>query len=108
MKQPIISGSSRIRRTPYSKRVEEAGVKSYSVYNHMLLPTVFDTLENDYHHLKRAVQVWDVSVERQIEIIGPDATIPEDKDPSEITMEEALILIEKRKEYDKSKKKRKK
>ena len=74
MKQPIISGSSRIRRTPYSKRVEEAGVKSYSVYNHMLLPTVFDTLENDYHHLKRAVQVWDVSVERQIEIIGPDAT----------------------------------
>ena len=74
MKQPIISGSSRIRRTPYSKRVEEAGVKSYSVYNHMLLPTVFDTLENDYHHLKTAVQVWDVSVERQIEIIGPDAT----------------------------------
>ena len=74
MHQPTISGSSRIRRTPYSKRVEEAGVKSYSVYNHMLLPTVFDTLENDYHHLKTAVQVWDVSVERQIEIIGPDAT----------------------------------
>ena len=39
----------------------------------MLLPTVFDTLENDYHR-ERAVQVWDVSVERQIEIIGPDAT----------------------------------
>jgi DNA topoisomerase I len=37
-----------------------------------------------------------------------NATIPEEKDPSEITMEEALILIEKRKEYDRSKKKRKK
>ena len=37
-----------------------------------------------------------------------NATIPEEKDPSEITMEEALILIEKRREYDKSKKKRKK
>ena len=37
-----------------------------------------------------------------------NATIPEDKDPAEITMEEALILIEKRKEYDKSKRKRKK
>jgi len=37
-----------------------------------------------------------------------NATIPEEKDPSEITMEEALILIEKRKEYDKSKKKRNK
>ena len=37
-----------------------------------------------------------------------NATIPEDKDPAEITMEEALILIEKRKEYDKNKRKRKK
>ena len=34
-----------------------------------------------------------------------NATIPEEKDPSELTMEEALILIEKRKEYDKTKKK---
>ncbi len=37
-----------------------------------------------------------------------NATIPEEKDPSELTMEEALILIEKRKEYDKNKKKKKK
>jgi len=36
-----------------------------------------------------------------------NATIPENKDPIEITMEEALILIEKRKEYDKSRKKKK-
>ena len=35
-----------------------------------------------------------------------NATIPEDKDPTEITMEEAIILIEKRKEYDKSKRKK--
>ena len=34
-----------------------------------------------------------------------NATIPEEKDPSELTMEDALILIEKRKEYDKMKKK---
>ncbi|MDC3106499.1 type I DNA topoisomerase [Candidatus Pelagibacter sp.] len=33
-----------------------------------------------------------------------NATIPEEKDPTELTMEEALILIEKRKEYDKNKK----
>ena len=37
-----------------------------------------------------------------------NATIPEEKDPLELTIEEALILIEKRKEYDKSKKKRNK
>jgi DNA topoisomerase-1 len=35
------------------------------------------------------------------------ATIPEEKDPNEVTMTEALILIEKRREYDKSKKKNK-
>ena len=35
-----------------------------------------------------------------------NATIPEEKDPTELTMEEAIILIEKRKEYDKSKKKK--
>ena len=34
-----------------------------------------------------------------------NATIPEEKDPSEITMDDALILIEKRREYDKTKKK---
>ncbi len=37
-----------------------------------------------------------------------NATIPEEKDPTELTMEEALILIEKRREYDKTKKQKKK
>jgi DNA topoisomerase-1 len=37
-----------------------------------------------------------------------NASIPEEKDPSEIIMEEALILIEKRKEYDRNKKKKNK
>ncbi len=37
-----------------------------------------------------------------------NATIPEEKDPTEITMEEALIFIEKRREYDKNKKQKKK
>ena len=36
-----------------------------------------------------------------------NATIPEEKDPTELTMEDALILIEKRKEYDKTKKTKK-
>jgi DNA topoisomerase-1 len=36
-----------------------------------------------------------------------NATIPEEKDPTDITMDEALILIEKRKEYDKIKGKNK-
>ena len=35
-----------------------------------------------------------------------NATIPEEKDSNEITMEDAIILIDKRKEYDKKKKKK--
>lgn len=68
-----IAPSRRVRRTPFSDGVEAAGVKGYTVYNHMLLPTVFRSFVEDYHHLKSAVQVWDVSCERQVELRGPDA-----------------------------------
>ena len=69
----LISPSRRLRRTPFSDGVEAAGAKAYTVYNRMLLPTVFRSVEEDYRHLKRAVQVWDVAVERQVELRGPDA-----------------------------------
>ncbi|MCV2886881.1 dimethylsulfoniopropionate demethylase [Ruegeria aquimaris] len=69
----MISPSRRVRRTPFSDGVEAAGVKGYTVYNRMLLPTVFESVEADYHHLKKSVQVWDVACERQVELRGPDA-----------------------------------
>ncbi|MEL6121478.1 MAG: dimethylsulfoniopropionate demethylase [Pseudomonadota bacterium] len=69
----LLSPSRRLRRTPFSEGVEAAGVKAYTVYNRMLLPTVFRSPQEDYHHLKSAVQVWDVSVERQVEMRGPEA-----------------------------------
>lgn len=71
--QHFLSPSIRLRRTPFSDRVEEAGVLAYTVYNHMLLPTVFRSVAEDCAHLKRAVQVWDVAAERQVELRGPDA-----------------------------------
>lgn len=40
----------------------------------MLLATEFVSLEDDYWHLCSAVQVWDVGVERQVSIKGPDAS----------------------------------
>ena len=73
MSQHLISVSARHRETPFTRRVNAAGVKCYSVYNHMLLPVFFDSVEADYRHLKDHVQVWDVACERQVEIIGPDA-----------------------------------
>lgn len=69
----LISPSRRLRRTHFSAGVEAAGVKAYTVYNHMLLATMFESVEADYHHLKNHVQIWDVSVERQVELRGPDA-----------------------------------
>src|SRR6056297_2539917 len=69
----LISSSRRLRRTPFSEGVEAAGVKAFTVYNHMLLPTMFRSIEEDYWHLKEAVQVWDVACERQVELRGPDA-----------------------------------
>ena len=70
--RPELLISSRTRSTPFSSRVEACGVKAYSVYNHMLLPLIFRSLEEDYWHLCESVQVWDVSCQRQVEITGPD------------------------------------
>ncbi|MCZ4324695.1 hypothetical protein O4H56_21980, partial [Pseudomonas anguilliseptica] len=69
----VISPSRRLRRTPFSDGVEAQGVSGYTVYNRMLLPTIFESVEADYHHLKKHVQVWDVACERQVELRGPDA-----------------------------------
>lgn len=66
--------SRRLRRTPYTDRVEQAGVRGFSVVNHMLLPKAFaPTVEEDYWHLKEHVQIWDVSCQRQVQIEGVDA-----------------------------------
>ena len=70
---PLLSISRRTRATPWTAQVTAAGVKAYTVYNHMLLPTVFRSVEEDYHHLASHVQVWDVACERQVQLSGPDA-----------------------------------
>ena len=57
---------------------------------------------------KKPVRVMKGQYGPYIKYKSLNATIPEEKDPTELTMEEALILIEKRKEYDKNKKKKKK
>ena len=66
--------SRRIRRTPYTNMVEEHGVSDFTVVNHMLLPKGFkNSVEADYWHLSKDVQIWDVSCQRQVQIEGPCA-----------------------------------
>ena len=74
MKNFILTKSRRLRGTPFSTRIEQQGVKGYTVYNHMLLPTFFSSLEEEYNHLIEHVQLWDVSVQREIEISGKDSS----------------------------------
>ena len=73
MKTFLIAKSRRLRGTPYTSRIEKQGVTAYSIYNHMLLPAAFGSLEDSYHHLKENVQIWDVAAERQVEITGKDS-----------------------------------
>lgn len=63
----------RNRRSPFWQRSNASKPDGYLPYNHMLMAINFDGPEDDYRHLKRAVQLWDVGCERQIEIKGPDA-----------------------------------
>ena len=73
MKTYSIAKSRRLRSTPYTSRIEQQGVTAYSIYNHMLLPAAFGSIEDSYNHLKKNVQVWDVAGERQVEIRGKDS-----------------------------------
>ena len=74
MEKFLISKGRRTRETPYTSRIEKQGLTSYTVYNHMLLPTSFGPLEESYYHLKKHVQIWDVAGERQVEIKGKDSS----------------------------------
>ena len=73
MKNYSIAKSRRLRSTPYTSRIEKQGVTTYTVYNHMLLPAAFGSIEESCDHLKKNVQIWDVAAERQVEISGPDS-----------------------------------
>jgi aminomethyltransferase len=68
-----VQRGARLRRTPFFAATQRHGAKGYTVYNHMLFPIGFADLEEEYWHLLRHVTLWDVAVERQVEITGPDA-----------------------------------
>ena len=69
----LIQRGARLRRSPYFAATQRWGAAAYTVYNHMLFPIRFGDLEEEYWHLLHHVTLWDVAVERQVEITGPDA-----------------------------------
>jgi glycine cleavage system aminomethyltransferase T len=68
----LIQRGARLKRSPYFEATQKAGCRGYTVYNHMLLPIRYATFEAEYRRLLADVTVWDVSVERNVEIAGRD------------------------------------
>jgi len=68
-----ISPSARIRPSPYYASTLAEGVTTFTTYNHMLMPTGYGDPESEYWRLINGVSQWDVAVERQVQIQGPDA-----------------------------------
>jgi glycine cleavage system aminomethyltransferase T len=67
-----VQRGARNRRTPYYEATQKYDPKGFTVYNHMYFPIRFDTFENEFESLLNDVTIWDVAVERCLEISGPD------------------------------------
>jgi glycine cleavage system aminomethyltransferase T len=68
----LVQRGARNRRTPYHEATQRCGPKGFTVYNHMYFPIRFDTFEAEFDALLTDVTLWDVAVERCLEISGPD------------------------------------
>jgi glycine cleavage system aminomethyltransferase T len=73
IEDPRILLYSRIRKSPFFYASRRHGVAMYSVYNHMYHPRHYGDPVEEYWQLLNGVTLWDVGVERQVEITGPDA-----------------------------------
>jgi len=70
---------TRVRKSPFWHKSVEHGARAVTVYNRMYHPRLYFSqdeggLLGEYDYLKRHVTLWNVAVERQIQIKGPDAT----------------------------------
>jgi glycine cleavage system aminomethyltransferase T len=70
---PEILLYTRIRKSPFFYASRRHGVAMYSVYNHTYHPRHYGDPIEEYWELLNGVTLWDVGVERQVEITGPDA-----------------------------------
>ena len=65
--------STRIRPSPFFEAAVADGLKTANVYNRMIMPTSYGDPEGEYWRLINGVSQWDVGVERQVQLKGPDA-----------------------------------
>ena len=65
--------TARLRPSPFFNSVMAEGCTSASIYNRMILPASFGDKEKEYWDLINGVVMWDVGVQRQVQLEGPDA-----------------------------------
>jgi glycine cleavage system aminomethyltransferase T len=68
----LVQRGARLRRSPFFEATQRYSPRGFTVYNHTLFPTCFDDFEAEYWHLLEHVTLWDVAVERNVEVTGPD------------------------------------
>ncbi len=67
-----VQRGARLRRSPFFEATQRYGPKGFTAYNHTLFPTHYDDFEKEYWHLLEHVTLWDVAVERNLEVSGSD------------------------------------
>lgn len=65
--------TARVRPSPFFEAAVAEGMTMANVYNRMIMPTCFGDPEGEYWRLINGVSQWDVGVERQVQLKGPDA-----------------------------------
>jgi glycine cleavage system aminomethyltransferase T len=68
----LVQRGARLKRSPFFEAEQRYSPRGYTVYNHTLFPINFDDFEAEYRHLLEHVTLWDVGVERNVEVKGPD------------------------------------
>ena len=68
-----LSIGARVRKSPFFEATLADGMVSASVYNHMYMPTSYGDPITEYNRVIHGVAMWDVGVQRQVAIKGPDA-----------------------------------
>lgn len=61
------------RQSPFFAATLRAGCTAFDIYNHMCLPAYYADADTEYRALTEGVTLWDVSVERTVQVSGPDA-----------------------------------
>lgn len=69
----LFQPNSRIRPSPFFEAAVADGLKMANVYNRMIMPTSFGDPEGEYWRLINGVSQWDVGIEQQVQLKGPDA-----------------------------------